>query len=109
MCLAAESVAEEITERLPALAKRRGLDAGLLLAAFSLMPVDWQAPATFESHRLEAQRRITKRDPEDWPTVALALARSLPIWSQDKDMEAARVTVFTTGELLDELKNAPDA
>ena len=52
---------------------------------------------------------MAKRDLEDWPTVALALARSLPIWSQDKDMEAARVTVFTTGELLDAVKDAPDS
>lgn len=43
---------------------------------------------------------------EDWPTVALALARSLPSWSQGKDMEAAGVTVYTTGESLDSIRNA---
>jgi predicted nucleic acid-binding protein len=46
------------------------------------------------------------RDPDDWPSAALALARQLPIWSQDKDMEAAGVTVLTTGELLDALREA---
>ena len=45
-------------------------------------------------------------DPEDWPTVALSLARSLPIWSQDKDMQAAGGTVYTTGELLDAIREA---
>jgi predicted nucleic acid-binding protein len=44
------------------------------------------------------------RDPDDWPTVALALARSMPIWSQEKDMEAAGVAVYRTGELLDALQ-----
>jgi hypothetical protein len=39
------------------------------------------------------------RDPEDWPMVALALARSLSIWSQDNDMEAAGVTVFHNPEV----------
>ncbi len=94
-------MAEEIAEHLPTLAKKRGLDPGLLLAALSVMPIDWQPQASYESHRLEAEKRMANRDPEDWPTVALALARSLPIWSQDKDMNAAGITVFTTGELLD--------
>ena len=61
------------------LAARRGLDASLLLAALSVMPVDWQAPAVYEPEREEAERRMAGRDPEDWPTVALALTRSLPI------------------------------
>jgi predicted nucleic acid-binding protein len=43
------------------------------------------------------------RDPDDWPTVALALARGCPIWSQDKDMEDSGLCVYTTGELLDAL------
>jgi len=65
------------------------------------MPVDWQSPEGYDPLGEETERRMARRDPEDWPTVALALARSLPIWSQDKDMEAAGVTIYTTGELLD--------
>ena len=49
------------------------------------------------------------RDVDDWPTVALALAHSLPIWSQDKDMETVGVIVYTTGELLDAIREAGDA
>jgi len=104
--MAAEAVAEEVTEHLPALAERRGLDAELLLAALSVMPVDWHAPVAYERDREEAERRMAGRDPEDWPTVALALAQSLPIWSQDKDMEAADLRVYTTGELLDAIRDA---
>ncbi len=99
-------MAEEVAEHVPTLAEQRGLDVGLLLAALSVMPVDWQPPEVYERHREEAERRMAQRDPEDWPTVALALARSLPIWSQDKDMEAAGVAVYTTGELLDAIRNA---
>jgi predicted nucleic acid-binding protein len=99
-------VADEVTEHVPALAERRGLDAPLLLAALSVMPVDWQGPDVYEPQRQEAERRMAGHDPEDWPTVALALARSLPIWSQDKDMETAGVTVYTTGELLDAIHEA---
>jgi len=99
-------VAEEVAEHLPGLAGRRGLDAGLLLAALSVMPVDWQPPAVYEPEREEAVRRIAGRDPEDWPTVALALTCSLPIWSQDKDLEVAGLTLSTTGQLLDAIRNA---
>lgn len=98
-------MAEEVAEHLPALAGRRGLDAGLLLAALSVMPVDWQPPAVYEPEREEAERRLAGRDPEDGPTVALALARSLPIWSQDKDLEVAGLTLYTTGQLLDAIRN----
>jgi predicted nucleic acid-binding protein len=49
---------------------------------------------------------MARRDPDDWPTVALALARSLPIWSQDKDVGAAGVTVYTTRELPDAVRDA---
>ena len=104
-CLGAQAVAEEVAEHVPALARARGLDAGLLLAALSVMPVDWQPPVVYESRREEAERRVAQRDPEDWPTVALALVRSLPIWSQDKDMEAAGVAVYTTGELLEAMRD----
>lgn len=102
-------MAEEVAEHIPVLAQRRGLDASLLLAALSVMPVDWQPPEVYEPHRQEAKRRMRGRDPDDWPTVALALARSVPIWSQDKDMEAAAVTVYTTGELLDALRDAGES
>ena len=82
---------------MPALSGRRGLDAGLLLAALSVMPVDWQPPAVYEPEREEAERRMAGHDLEDWPTVALALTRSLPIWSQDKDLEVAGLTSTRRG------------
>lgn len=48
--------------------------------------------------------RIAARDPDDWPTLALALKLGVPIWSQDKDFSAAGVGVVTIGELLDSLR-----
>lgn len=72
------------------------------------MPVEWQAPEVYESEREEAERRMRGRDVADWLSVALALTRSLPIWSQDKDLEAAGVSVYTTGDLLDAIRGAGD-
>jgi predicted nucleic acid-binding protein len=51
-------------------------------------------------------KRITDRDPDDWPTVALALKLDLPVWTQDKDHTDAGIEVFTTGDLLDALRDA---
>ena len=64
------------------------------------MPIEWVLEADHEPHRDEAQQRIAARDPDDWPTVALALALGLPVWSQDKDLADVGVEVFTTGEPL---------
>lgn len=99
-------MADEVAEHLPVLAKRRQLDAALLLGALGVIPVRWQPPAAYLHKRREALRRMAGRDAEDWPTVALALARSLPIWSQDKDMEVAGIKVYTTGDLLDAIREA---
>lgn len=70
------------------------------------MPVQWTPAADYEDRREEAEQRIAARDPDDWPTVALALKLGLPVWSQDKDLTVAGLDVFTTGELLDALRDA---
>jgi predicted nucleic acid-binding protein len=105
-CVAAEAVALEIAEHLPRLAAKRHLDPALLFAALQVMPIEWKHQAAYQEYRAEADRRIALRDPDDWPTVALALALGLPVWSQDKDLSDAGLTVFTTGELLDVLREA---
>jgi predicted nucleic acid-binding protein len=64
--------------------------------------------SSYESFEEEARRRIGSRDPDDWPTVALALALSLPVWSQDKDFEVSGLTVLSTGQLLDALRALED-
>ena len=70
------------------------------------MPLDWKPAADYDDRRQEAEQRIAARDPDDWPTVALALKLGLPVWSQDKDLTTAGLDVFTTGELLDGLRDA---
>jgi predicted nucleic acid-binding protein len=103
--MATQAVAEEIAEHLPRLATKRDLDPALLFAALQVMPIDWKPAATYQDQQEEAKKRIAARDPDDWPTVALALKLKLPVWSQDKDLTDAGIEVFTTGELLDALRN----
>jgi predicted nucleic acid-binding protein len=105
-CVAAEAVGVEIARHIPRLATKRRLDPALLFAALQAIPVDWMPEADYDERRDEAQRRIAARDPDDWPTVALALKLDLPVWSQDKDFTTAGIEVLTTGELLDALRDA---
>jgi predicted nucleic acid-binding protein len=88
------------------LATQRRLDPALLFAALQVMPIEWKPTADYDDQRGEAERRIAARDPDDWPTVALALKLGLPVWSQDKDLTDAGLNVLTTGELLDALRDA---
>jgi predicted nucleic acid-binding protein len=98
-------VAEEIARHLPRLAAKRRLDQALLLAALQVIPIDWKPASDYDDLEEEAKKRIAARDPDDWPTVALALKLDLPVWSQDKDLRDAGVEVFTTGDLLDALRD----
>ena len=65
-------------------------------AALRILPVEWQAAPVYEPMRSEALKRMAARDPDDWPTVALALSLALPIWSQDKDLHVSGLLVYTT-------------
>jgi predicted nucleic acid-binding protein len=105
-CLAADAVVIEIARHIPRLAKQRRLDPVLLFAALQVMPVQWTPAADYDGRREEAERRIAARDPDDWPTVALALTVNLPVWSQDKDLTTAGLQIITTGDLLDALRDA---
>jgi predicted nucleic acid-binding protein len=105
-CIATEAVAHEIARHVPRLAAKRDLDPALLLAALQVMPIEWKPAISYKGQRKEAEKRIADRDPDDWPTVALALELDLPVWSQDKDLSIAGIEVFTTGELLDALRDA---
>jgi predicted nucleic acid-binding protein len=107
-CVAADAVAVEIVKHLPRLAEKRSLDATLLLATLVVMPIEWKVAAEYEERRAEAEHRIAARDPDDWPTVALALKLELPVWSQDKDLGDAGVELVTTGELLDALRESQE-
>ena len=105
---AADAVRHAILEWLPKLAAKRGLDLGLRLALFQLLPMTWVQEKQYMSREAEARRRMRQRDEQDWPTVALALvlseSRSVSIWTNDKDFSAAGIETVTTGELLDELR-----
>jgi predicted nucleic acid-binding protein len=99
-CFATDTVRDEVRKYIPILAARRKLIVPRLLLSFATMPERWHGPESYGLHEAEARRRLLGRDENDWPTRALALAFSLPVWSQDKDFEMASIKVYTTGYLL---------
>ncbi len=73
--------------------------AALALAELHVAPAAADAYAHLET---EARRRIP-RDPDDWPTVALALALDAAIWTHDNDFLGCGVATWTTDTLLAQL------
>ncbi len=43
-----------------------------------------------------ARQRLQKRDEDDWPVLATALALECPIWTEDADFFGAGVATWTT-------------
>ena len=59
--------------------------------------------AIYQTWEEEARERIP-RDPDDWPTVALALALEADIWTGDADFLGCGVPVWTTDTLTAHLR-----
>jgi predicted nucleic acid-binding protein len=59
----------------------------------------------YSDYETVARNRIS-RDPNDWFTVALALALVAAIWTLDHDFLGCGIATWTTDTLLTHLKNA---
>jgi predicted nucleic acid-binding protein len=91
---AAEHVWAEVRHELPRRGERLALSRGIaaevmaLLVTRSLASIEdtvfvvpREAYAVFE----EPARRRVDRDPEDWPTIAVAMLTNGAIWTEDRD------------------------
>ena len=43
-----------------------------------------------------ARQRLFRRDEDDWPILAAALALDCPIWTEDTDFFGCGVAIWTT-------------
>jgi len=50
----------------------------------------------YGEYETEARERLAKRDPEDWPILASALALGCPIWTEDTDFFGCGVATWTS-------------
>jgi len=51
---------------------------------------------TYSSFEAIARERIDRRDADDWPVLATALALDCPIWTEDTDFFGCGVATWTT-------------
>ncbi len=86
---------------LPPLLRKRGkldvdVSAALRYLHHFVEPVDQDSYAAFEG---KARERLRGRDEEDWPVLAIALALSCPIWTEDVDFFGSGVAIWTTSRI----------
>jgi predicted nucleic acid-binding protein len=65
----------------------------LELVAALVQTLEVEAYSRFESI---ARERIGRRDQDDWPILASALALDCPIWTEDTDFFGCGVATWTT-------------
>ena len=99
----------ELRKRAQFFAERRGVAPDTLqnLLELAIMVAEQQVmivgDAGYSAYEAEARRRIP-RDPDDWPTVALALTLAADIWTADGDFLGCGVGTWTTETLLAKLE-----
>lgn len=96
----------EVQEYTGHLAQKKRLDLELVLLAVATLPVAIAPGEQYKDALPRARRKIGKRDPDDVEILALAMHLGWPLWSNDKDFEAAGVEVYTTAEFLQRLRPA---
>ncbi len=93
-----EKYSSEFARRMGKSEKEFGLALAIIFSQVTI--VSAQEYVNFKKQALEM---LT--DEKDWPFLALALAKHIPIWSNDKGFkQQSAVKVFSTKELLAELR-----
>jgi predicted nucleic acid-binding protein len=54
---------------------------------------------TYEPFEDLARQRIARRDEDDWPVLAAALALDCPIWTEDTDFFGCGVATWTSDRI----------
>ena len=99
-----EEAQHELRKRTALIAERgrltEALTADVLAAGVALAEerTTVLGEAEYGGFKKEALARLPN-DPDDWPTVALALALEADIWTQDKDFLGCGVATWTSATL----------
>lgn len=96
--LAPDVALDEAREHLPEILSARGM---LLPAALESLErvagiVEFVAAEIYVPFEADARARIDRRDVDDWPILAVALAMNCPIWTEDNDFFGCGVATWTT-------------
>jgi predicted nucleic acid-binding protein len=90
----------EVEEYVPRLADKYALPQYLLRLNLRLLPISVHPEEDYKTGLAAARERLAERDPDDAHPLALAIALSLPLWSNDRDFEGCGVEVHPTSRLL---------
>lgn len=88
----------EARRKLPLILGRHRMDVAPPMEVISALSdsvriVEFETYAPFEAI---ARQRTERRDADDWPVVATALALGCPIWTEDNDFFGCGVATWTT-------------
>jgi predicted nucleic acid-binding protein len=89
---------DEARRRLPEVLERRRLQGEPFMAFFDSLAtvvrtVEFEVYSGFEAI---ARERLARRDEDDWPILAAALALRCPIWTEDTDFFGCGVATWTS-------------
>jgi predicted nucleic acid-binding protein len=93
-----DSAYAEAEEHLAALVIKHGGDPEKALALLRSLGrlVERIGSEVYGEFEVEARERLARRDPEDWPKLASALALRCPIWTEDTDFFGCGVATWTS-------------
>lgn len=92
---------DEVRKYLPELSQQYGLKLSDVADHLRVLPLRVYGEETYASHLEEARKLVGERDLDDVALLSLALALSIPIWSNDKHFAGLPVIeVFSTARLL---------
>lgn len=91
----------EVDENLPMILKRRNILYGQAVDLIAVrnqldLIIERLPEDAFLSFKEGALARLKRRDPDDWPILAAALALNCPIWTEDADFFGTGVATWTT-------------
>jgi predicted nucleic acid-binding protein len=89
---------QDALKYIPLISKQRGFDAELSLSFLHEISgtVEQVDRSLYKHYEPIARERIDRRDPDDWPVVAVALLLRLPIWTEDQDFFGSGMATWTT-------------
>jgi predicted nucleic acid-binding protein len=96
--LAPDAAFHEARARLPEILERRHVPSAPAMTVLDHLTslVQIVESETYSQHEATARERIGKRDEDDWPVLAVALAFLCPIWTEDADFFGCGVATWTT-------------
>ena len=96
--LIADAAVAEVRAHLPGILAKRGLDARVAMALLDQLTdlLDVVPSDTYSPHEGDAKARLVRRDINDWPTAAVALAFGCSVWTEDTDFFGAGIATWTT-------------